>query len=86
MKEFNMLIWLTQLGISVTAPLAIFTLLGLWLRSRFDLGAWIILISCLLGFVCAVRSFCQSLKMMEMMDKNGSRKKDPPPVSFNDHE
>jgi len=86
MKEFNMLIWLTQLGISVTVPLIVFTLLGLWLRERFNLGVWIILCSCALGFICAVRGFCESLKMMEQMDKNSSRKKDPPPVSFNDHE
>lgn len=86
MKEFNMLIWLTQLGISVTVPLAVFTLLGLWLQKRFELGAWVVLGFCALGFLCAVRAFCHSLKMMEQMDKNGSRKKDPPPVSFNDHE
>lgn len=81
-----MLIWLTQLGISVTAPLAVFTLLGLWLRSRFNLGAWVVLCCCAVGFICAVRAFCHSLKMMEMMDKNGRRKQDPPPVSFNDHD
>jgi len=81
-----MLVWLTQLGISVTVPLAVFTLLGLWLRTRFNLGAWIIVCFCALGFIFAVRGFCQSLKMMEQMDKNGSRKKDPSPISFNDHE
>ncbi len=81
-----MLVWLTQLGISVTVPLVVFTLLGVWLREAFGLGVWIVFVSCAVGFVCAVRSFRQSLKMMEMMDKNGSRKKDPPPVSFNDHD
>ena len=86
MKEFNMLIWLTQLGISVTAPLAVFTLLGLWLRRQFNLGVWVVFCLCVLGFICAVRSFCQSLKMMERMDKNSSRQSSPPPVSFNDHE
>ena len=86
MKDFNMLIWLTQLGISVTAPLAVFTLIGLWLKQRFNLGAWVMLCFCGLGFLCAVRSFCQSLRMMERMNKNNSRKADPPPVSFNDHE
>lgn len=86
LKEFNMLIWLTQLGISVIAPLVAFTLLGLWLQKRFSLGTWIVLCSCALGFISAVSSFRHSLKMMEQMDKSSSRKKDPPPVSFNDHE
>ena len=40
MKELNMLVWTTQLGISVAAPLAGFTLAGLWLRDRFGLGIW----------------------------------------------
>lgn len=86
MKELNMLVWLTQLGVSVAVPLGGFTLLGLWLRSRFDLGAWVVLCFCALGFICAVNGFRNSLKMMEQMDKNGTRKTDPPPVSFNDHE
>lgn len=81
-----MLVWLTQLGVSAVVPLGGFTLLGLWLRAHFGLGIWVILCFSALGFICAVRGFCQSLKMMEQMDKNGSRKKDPPPVSFNDHE
>ena len=86
MKELNMLVWLTQLGVSVAVPLVVFTLLGLWLRAQFGLGSWIVLVLCALGFICAVRGFCESLKMMEQMDKNGRRKQDPPPVSFNDHE
>jgi len=85
-KELNMLVWLTQLGISVTVPLAAFTLAGLWLRERFRLGAWIVIVFCALGFLFAVKGFCQSMKLMALMEKNANRKKDPPPVSFNDHE
>lgn len=86
MKELNMLVWLTQLGFSVAVPLGGFTLLGLWLRNRFGLGVWIVLLFCVLGLICAVNGLRQSLKMMEQMDKSGKRKQDPPPVSFNDHE
>ena len=88
MKEINMLVWLTQLGISVAAPLAGFSLLGLWLRSRFGLGIWVMLVCIGLGLVGAVSGLMSSLRMMERMDKgNSSRKKQaPPPVSFNEHE
>ena len=32
MKDFNLLIWLAQLGLSTAFPLAGFILLGVWLR------------------------------------------------------
>ena len=34
MKNLNLLIWLTQLGLSVAVPLGGFILLGLWLSQR----------------------------------------------------
>ena len=86
MKELNMLIWITQLGMSVAVPLAGFTLLGLWLRDRFCLGIWAVLVCCAVGFICAINGLRHSLKMMEQMDQRGSRKKEKPPVSYNDHE
>ena len=88
MKELNMLVWLTQLGISVAAPLAGFTLLGLWLRSRFGFGLWVMLACIALGMIGAVSGLRSSLKMMERMDASLSAKKKqtPPPISFNEHE
>ena len=54
MKDLNLLVWLTQLGMSVAMPLAGFTLLGVWLRERFGLGIWIVLCGCAVGLICAV--------------------------------
>lgn len=82
-----MLVWITQLGISVAAPLAGFTLLGLWLKSRFSLGVWVVLVCLALGMICAVNGLRSSLKLMEGLDqKNARAQKSPPPVSFNNHE
>ena len=82
MKNLNLIIWLTQLGYSVAFPLAGFTLLALWLRQRFDLGSWIVLVGIGLGFICAVDGFRNSLKIMEKLPRlicrlsqTGSRKK-----------
>ena len=88
MKEINMLVWLTQLGVSVAAPLAGFTLLGLWLKNRFGLGLWVLLVFIALGFIGAVNGLRHSLRIMEKMDgQNGRRERPvPPPVSFNEHE
>ena len=84
MKNANLLIWLTQLGISVAAPLGGFIWLGVWLRQRFGLGVWVVLAGVFVGVVCAIDGLRVSLKAMERMAKD--KKEDPPPVSFNDHE
>ena len=85
MKTVNLLIWLTQLGISVAAPLGGFIWLGVWLRQRFNLGVWVVLAGIVLGVVCAVDGMRVSLKAMERMAKD-KKDTEPPPVSFNDHE
>lgn len=84
MKNVNLLIWLTQLGISVAVPLGGFIWLAIWLRQRFELGVWVILAGIFIGIVCAIDGMRVSLKAMERMAK--SKKEEPPPVSFNDHE
>lgn len=82
-----MLVWITQLGISVAAPLAGFSLLGLWLRNRFSLGVWVMLACIFLGLICSVQGLRNSLQILEKMDqKNAKKALTPPPVSFNDHE
>ena len=85
MKNVNLLIWLTQLGISVAAPLGGFIWLGVWLRQRFNLGVWVVLAGIVLGVVCAVDGMRVSLKAMERMAKD-KKDTEPPPVSFNDQE
>lgn len=84
MKNLNMLIWLTQLGLSVAVPLGGFVLLAVWLRQRFDLGFWVVIAGVVLGIICAIDGLRSSLKAMERMSKD--KKDDIPPVSFNDHE
>ncbi len=85
MKDFRLLIWLTQLGLSVALPLAGFVLLGVWLYSSLGWGIWTIPAGMVIGFICAVQGFRDSLKAMDRM--SGSRRKqDPPPVSFNHHD
>ena len=86
MKDLNLLVWLTQLGISVVGPLAGFTLLAVWLRQRFDLGIWVLLVGLVLGISGAIDGFRVSMKAMEQMTKNNHNENDPPPVSFNDHD
>lgn len=86
MKDLNLIVWLTQLGYSVAFPLAGFTLLAVWLQRRFDLGIWVVLVGIVLGFICAVDGFRNSLKAMDRLSQNRKKDDAPPPVSFNDHQ
>lgn len=86
MRDLNLLVWLTQLGISVAVPLAGCTLGAVWLRDRFQLGSWVLFLGIGLGICLAADGFRTSLKAMERMGR--TKKKDPPApgVSFNDHQ
>ena len=86
MKEFNLLIWLSQLGISVAVPLALCTIGSVWLRNRFQLGPWVLFLGIGLGFYLAVDGFRTSLKAMERMNKGKKTGEEDPPVAFNNHQ
>ena len=84
MKHMHLLVWITQLGLSVAVPLGGFVWLSLWLRTKFDLGVWVVVVGVVLGLVCAMDGLRTALKSMERMAKEDNQS--PPPVSFNDHE
>lgn len=84
MKNLSLLVWLSQLGLSVATPLTGFILAGAWLHNRFDLGIWIVIAGAVTGIVCAIACFCNSLKAMEQIASGKTNEK--PPLSFNDHD
>jgi len=83
MKAWTLLTWLTQLGLSIAAPLAGFIFLALWLRSQFNLGDWVLWVGIVLGLISALDGLRTSLKALARLTK--SETKDPPAVSFHDH-
>lgn len=84
MKNLSLLVWLTQLGLSVAIPPAVLILLAVWLRNRFDWGVWVIVVGAVLGVLFAISGLRGSLKSMELMARD--EKKEKPPLSFNDHD
>ena len=84
MKNLSLLVWLTQLGLSVAVPLAGFIFLGVWLHQQCAWGAWTVWAGIILGVLLAVEGLRSSLKAMEHMSRED--KPEPPPVSFNDHD
>lgn len=78
-----MLVWLTQLGLSAALPMAGMILLVLWLKQRFQMGAWVIFVGGAAGLACAIDGFRNSMKALEALEKKKDVQK---PVSFNDHD
>lgn len=85
MKNLSLLVWLTQLGMSVALPLAGFVWLAVWLRQRFDLGVWVIIVGVVVGMICAVDGLRSSLKAMERLSKK-EKDENKSSISFNDHD
>ncbi len=83
MKNLNLLVWITQLGLSVALPLAGCILLGLWLRNQFGWGVWVVILGTALGICFGADGLRMSLKSMERMGRG--KKKEPEPPAFNDH-
>ena len=86
MKNLHLLIWLTQLGLSTAAPLAGFVLLAVWLRARFDLGIWVLLVGIGLGVINAIDGLRKSLKTLEKLSRKDRQESEGKTLSFNDHE
>lgn len=84
MKNLSMIVWFTQLGLSVALPPAGFIFLASWLRKSCGWGAWVLWVGILLGVVGAVDGLRTSLKAMERMSENNDREE--PPVYFNEHD
>ena len=85
MKDLSLLVWVTQLGLSVALPPAGFILLALWLRDSCGWGGWVLWVGIFLGIITAIDGLRSSLKVLSQMTKKKKEKEGPPPVSFNDH-
>ncbi len=82
MKGMNLLVWMTQLGLSLVIPLTCFSLLGVWLHYSLGLGRWILIVGIVLGLISGIQSLWNAIQMMIRM--NPPEQKEPP-KSFNDH-
>lgn len=86
MKNLTLLVWLTQLGLSVAVPPVCAICLAVWLHNSKDWGQWVIWAGIVLGIVCAIDGLRVSLLAMERLQKKKDKDAGQPPVSFNHHD
>ena len=84
MKLLNLLMWVSQFGISIIFPTLLFLWLGAWLQNKFSLGIWVLILFGILGVLTSVSTVRSCLKSMLKAAAELSSQ-DEPPVSFNDH-
>lgn len=83
MKNLSLIVWLSQLALSVVVPPVCLIGLGIWLRS-LGWGTWVVIVAAVLGIVFAVDGLRYSLKLMNRQAKDETE--DNPGLSFNEHE
>lgn len=85
MKFLNLLLWVTQFGVSILFPLCFFLMLAAWLQSKFGLGMWVYVVFGILGLMTTVSTVRSCLRSLLKAAEEVSSQT-PPPVAFNDHE
>lgn len=85
MRTLRELVWLTQLGFSIISPLLLCLLGAVWLRNRFGLGGWIVVLGLFFGLGGALSAGLTFVRHSRDLDHSCSGKEGPP-VSFNEHD
>lgn len=76
------IVWLTQLGLSVAAPIVLGVLGSVWLRDRFGLGGWVVVVGTVLGVGAAFVSLWRDLREMDRQAREDDRGSG---TGFNEH-
>ena len=82
MKLLELLLWVTQFGLSILVPPCALLLLAHLLQGKFGFVLWCPLALGTLGLLIAFSTARANWKFMRRTAEEGSKK---PPVSFNDH-
>lgn len=85
MKDVKLIVWITQLIMTIVVPLVGFILLGAWLCKSRGWGAWALWAGIGLGIYSAVGGVRDLIRTLKRMAKE-ARDEQEPPVCFNDHD
>lgn len=75
-KSLKAAAWITQFGINMITPIILFIIIALWLKEKFNLGDWIMILAIILGVGGAIGSMFSFIKTAGNGGGSGD-KKDP---------
>ena len=66
---FSALAMITQFGISTITPMLLCIFVALWLKNRFALGDWVVLIGVIMGIGSGFLSMMKMIRQMSELSK-----------------
>jgi len=84
MKLLNLLLWVGQFGFSILFPTLFFLLLAQYLRQRFQIGIWVVIVLGIVGVLTSITTARSCLRAMLKAAREASDRDDSP-TAFNDH-
>lgn len=85
MKLLNLLLWVTQFGVSILFPMCFFLMLAAWLQNKFGFGMWIFFVLGTFGLLTTISTVRSCLHSLLKAAEEASPRKDTP-IAFNDHD
>ena len=82
-RALQVLVWLTQAGLSIVIPPLLFIGGAAWLKARFSLGDWVTVVGIVLGVLGVIGGLINTFRTL---DRIGHAPEDEPPRGFNDHD
>ena len=70
LSALKYLVWVSALSASVITPIIVCVFLGYYLKNKFSLGMWIIIIFIILGFLTAILNLVRFFKFVQSQAKN----------------
>lgn len=76
---YHNLLYLTQIGMSMAVPPVLSLMLANWLKERFELGNWIMILGIVFGIGGMVTNLLEYVRIFSARAK----KETPEPISYN---
>ncbi len=70
LSALKYLVWVSALSASVITPVIICVFLGYYLKNKFSLGIWVIILFIILGFLTAMLNAVKFFKFVQSQAKN----------------
>ncbi len=71
------LVYFTQFGLTMVTPPVLYTFAAWWLRNRFDLGNWVVIVGILTGIATAGLNLWKFMQFTEKKAKESERENKP---------